>query len=119
MAYPSRSLGDILEGVKQDPKHLRNLSNIYKLELDLRRREYGQREDVAHSRVLLREGPDILASFKKDAASLGYFNVIVPSTFYDVPAPLQNQADTDICDLSTYLVVPDNPDLKSASTDKM
>jgi len=70
MAYPSRNLGDILDGVKEDPKHLRNLSNIYKLELEVQKREYGKREDVSHSRILLREGPDILAAYKKDPVTL-------------------------------------------------
>jgi len=117
MAYPSRNLGDILDGVKEDPKHLRNLSNIYKLELEVQKREYGKREDVSHSRILLREGPDILAAYKKDPVTLRYFNEWAPWTFYGVP--FAKESETNICDLSAYLVIPKNPDLKPESTYNM
>ncbi|XP_037731406.1 uncharacterized protein LOC119562316 [Drosophila subpulchrella] len=117
MAYPYRNLGDILDGVKEDPKHLRNLSNIYKLELEMQKREYGKKEDVSHSRIQLREGPDILAAYKKDAVTLRYFNKLAPWTFYDVP--FDKQTETNISDLSAYLVIPENPDSKPKSTYKM
>ncbi|KAH8356370.1 hypothetical protein KR084_006682 [Drosophila pseudotakahashii] len=107
MAYPSRNFDDILEAVQKDPSHLRNLPNIYKLELELQKRERGHKEDVSHSRILLREGPDILAKYKNDGATLGYFNLLAPAHFYSLPLKCNDQVEKSITNVDAYLVIPD------------
>ncbi|XP_016995384.2 uncharacterized protein [Drosophila takahashii] len=106
MAFPSRNVDDILEAVQKDPFHLRNLPNIYKLELELQKRERGHTENVSHSRILLREGPDILAKYKNDEATLELFNILAPAHFYSLPLRCVEPVERNIANVNTYLVIP-------------